>query len=192
MSDSRSRFYTTIVRRVAQGEGDNPDTYILIRRPSTLVMAGARLRLYTLDTEFYTHLGWVVVEKTRIVGRSEVEFVIRRIKSGADELRGDRHFLVVDRRSAAVGWTLRGTGTRMKAMWQRLTKGNIPVMRTIPPTPPPTPPPPPASSAVSFETGATAATAIPSSENASREGTERVAAGASSEGGPRNFGISNE
>ncbi|KAI0688771.1 hypothetical protein C8T65DRAFT_746432 [Cerioporus squamosus] len=132
--------YTAIVRKAAEGVGDNPDTYMLVEKPAVLISAGIRLKLYTYDSPTFTHLAWVMVERARAVEKNYVEFIVRRAETDEGELGGDCHFLVVERRLTAAGWSMRNLAPRMRALWTNLTKKTEQIPRFLPPTPPPASP----------------------------------------------------
>ncbi|KAI0688535.1 hypothetical protein C8T65DRAFT_700525 [Cerioporus squamosus] len=137
MSERRVPYCTAEVRRVAAGVDDNPDTFILVNKPASLISAGVRLALYTRVVNTYTHVGWMVVERARVVDKHEVEFVLCRVGHSSDELRGERHFLIVDKLMAATGWSLRNLVPRLAAAWKWATSREETIVRVIPPTPSP-------------------------------------------------------
>ncbi len=146
-------FYSAVVRKTAIGVENNPDTYVLIKKPAILLRVGVRLRLYTRDKQIYSHLGWAVIERVRTVEREEVEFIICRVgEDSEDEIRGVRHFLVAERNLTAAGWSTRHLIPRIIATWRNLYEGVERVERTVPPTPPASLPATPPPSEVSLST----------------------------------------
>ncbi len=155
MSHPSLGFYMTVVRHVARGVGDNPDTLILIEPPATPICESAKLRLYTREHRTYTHLGWFEVERTRVVDGDEFEFVLKRAIWDEEGLRGERHLLLAGRSSVADGWNLKRLAPKIVTMWRKAVKGTTPVPRFLPPTPLSSSPTTPSHSASSLTWSAT-------------------------------------
>ncbi len=140
MPARQTGFFPAIVRKVAAGEGDNPDTYILIEKSAVLLKNGVGLRLYTRESLTYTHLAWVTVVRTRVAERDYVEFILRCSGRDDDELRGSYHLLLADRAWTIEGCSMRSLGRKlsatMKNLWRKgMCTSDESIPRFIPPTP---------------------------------------------------------
>ncbi|TFK81355.1 hypothetical protein K466DRAFT_604564 [Polyporus arcularius HHB13444] len=150
MSQSTQGFYPAVVRRIARGEGPNPDTLILLERPAILIKSGVRLRLYTREYSTYTHLAWAEVESTRVIEKDEVEFVLQYGTWCEDRSHVAKHLLLAKRDQTDMGWKWKRAVPWIVAWWRSRGSNSTQIPRYIPPTPPPSSPTSPSASASSL------------------------------------------
>ncbi len=150
MARPNPELFMTVVRHVARGVGENPDTLILLEPPAIPIKVGISLRLFTREHRIYSHLGRFEVERTRAIEKDEVEFVLRQADVHNDSLQGNRHLLLVRRCHTGRGWRWKELAPRIARVWRRFTGGVAPIPRFLPPSPPASPPATPSSSATSL------------------------------------------
>ncbi|TFK88953.1 hypothetical protein K466DRAFT_564447 [Polyporus arcularius HHB13444] len=128
-------FHPIFIKKVAAGVGENPDTLMLAEEPTILLKVGIKLRIYSRESQIYTHQGWFTIERVRVEEHGEVEFVLLRLGRDEDTLRGSRHLLI-----ARKDWTADAPQSRpwKRKLCELLKRGKDayePIQRFLPPSP---------------------------------------------------------